>query len=96
MGRRLGRHQGLPAFQQGRRLTPESMVAPQKDVNRSHSRIRALGERALATLKTWKVLPNCAAAPGSPMSAASRSCHCLAGPSWDTSRTPAGRHPSVL
>jgi hypothetical protein len=28
----------------------------QKHVNRSHARIRALGERAVATLKTWKVL----------------------------------------
>ncbi len=28
----------------------------QKDVNRSHARIRALCERAVATLKTWKVL----------------------------------------
>jgi hypothetical protein len=28
----------------------------QKAVNRSHARIRALGERANATLKTWKVL----------------------------------------
>lgn len=27
----------------------------QKDVNRAHARIRALGERAIATLKTWKV-----------------------------------------
>jgi hypothetical protein len=28
----------------------------QKAVNRSHARIRALGDRAVATLKTWKVL----------------------------------------
>ncbi|GIH67132.1 hypothetical protein Msi02_79490 [Microbispora siamensis] len=28
----------------------------QKDVNRAHARIRALVERAIATLKTWKVL----------------------------------------
>jgi dienelactone hydrolase len=28
----------------------------QKAVNRSHARIRALGERANATLKTWKIL----------------------------------------
>ncbi|MDG4795525.1 transposase family protein [Micromonospora sp. WMMD1082] len=28
----------------------------QKAVNRSHARIRALGERAVATLKTWKIL----------------------------------------
>jgi DDE superfamily endonuclease/Helix-turn-helix of DDE superfamily endonuclease len=27
----------------------------QKDVNRSHARIRAVGERAIATLKYWKV-----------------------------------------
>lgn len=28
----------------------------QKSVNRAHARIRAIGERAVATLKTWKVL----------------------------------------
>ncbi|MGC5023097.1 transposase family protein, partial [Micromonospora sp. DT47] len=28
----------------------------QRAVNRTHSRIRALGERAIATLKTWKIL----------------------------------------
>jgi hypothetical protein len=28
----------------------------QKEVNRAHARIRALGERAVATLKTWKIL----------------------------------------
>lgn len=28
----------------------------QKKVNRAHARIRAIGERANATLKTWKVL----------------------------------------
>jgi hypothetical protein len=28
----------------------------QKQVNRAHARIRALGERATATLKTWKIL----------------------------------------
>ncbi|MBO3751268.1 transposase family protein [Streptosporangiaceae bacterium NEAU-GS5] len=28
----------------------------QKDVNRAHARIRGVGERAVATLKTWKVL----------------------------------------
>ncbi|MDW5326771.1 transposase family protein [Plantactinospora sp. KLBMP9567] len=28
----------------------------QKTINRSHARIRALGERAVATLKTWKIL----------------------------------------
>ncbi len=28
----------------------------QKAVNRDHARIRALGERAVATLKTWKIL----------------------------------------
>ncbi|MGN9786390.1 hypothetical protein ACTMTF_33540 [Nonomuraea sp. ZG12] len=39
------------------------MATMWQDVNRSHARIRALGERALATLKTWKVLPNCAATP---------------------------------
>ncbi|GGS72643.1 hypothetical protein GCM10010156_34390 [Planobispora rosea] len=28
----------------------------QKAVNRSHARIRAIGERAAATLKAWKAL----------------------------------------
>jgi hypothetical protein len=28
----------------------------QKQVNRHHAKIRALGERAVATLKTWKIL----------------------------------------
>ncbi|MFB7330002.1 transposase family protein, partial [Streptomyces sp. NPDC056190] len=28
----------------------------QKAVNRAHARIRARGERAIATLKTWKIL----------------------------------------
>jgi hypothetical protein len=28
----------------------------QKKVNRGHARIRAIGERANATLKTWKIL----------------------------------------
>jgi hypothetical protein len=28
----------------------------QKQVNRSHAKIRAIGERAIATLKTWKLL----------------------------------------
>lgn len=28
----------------------------QKDVNRSHARIRGIGERAVAILKTWKIL----------------------------------------
>jgi hypothetical protein len=28
----------------------------QKSVNRDHARIRAIGERAVATLKTWKIL----------------------------------------
>lgn len=28
----------------------------QRDVNRAHARVRAIGERAVATLKGWKVL----------------------------------------
>jgi hypothetical protein len=28
----------------------------QKEVNRAHARIRGIGERAIATLKTWKLL----------------------------------------
>jgi DDE superfamily endonuclease/Helix-turn-helix of DDE superfamily endonuclease len=33
------------------RLSPR-----QKEINRDHARIRAVGERAVATLKTWKIL----------------------------------------
>jgi len=29
---------------------------PAKQVNRHHAKIRALGERAVSTLKTWKIL----------------------------------------
>ncbi|CAM5269866.1 DDE Tnp4 domain-containing protein OS=Streptomyces aurantiogriseus OX=66870 GN=GCM10010251_97250 PE=4 SV=1 [Streptomyces aurantiogriseus] len=32
------------------------LTAWQKKVNRAHARIRAIGERANATLKTWKIL----------------------------------------
>jgi DDE superfamily endonuclease len=38
------------------------LTAWQKKVNRAHARIRAIGERANATLKTWKSSPGCAAA----------------------------------
>jgi hypothetical protein len=35
----------------------------QKAVNRSHARIRARGERAVATLKTWKILAKLRCSP---------------------------------
>lgn len=35
----------------------------QKAVNRSHAPVRALGERAVATLKTWKVLTKLRCSP---------------------------------
>jgi hypothetical protein len=35
----------------------------QKEVNRAHARIRALGERAVATLKTWKILTKLRSCP---------------------------------
>ncbi|SNY30335.1 DDE superfamily endonuclease [Paractinoplanes atraurantiacus] len=35
----------------------------QKKVNRGHARIRAIGERANATLKTWKVLTKLRCSP---------------------------------
>ncbi|MEN3616239.1 transposase family protein [Plantactinospora sp. ZYX-F-223] len=35
----------------------------QKAVNKAHARIRALGERAVATLKTWKVLTRLRCSP---------------------------------
>ncbi|WP_345478293.1 transposase family protein, partial [Actinoplanes auranticolor] len=35
----------------------------QKAVNRSHARVRARGERAVATLKTWKVLTKLRCSP---------------------------------
>ncbi len=39
-----------------RHATRPRLSRGQKAVNRAHARIRALGERAIATLKTWKVL----------------------------------------
>ncbi|GAA4519184.1 hypothetical protein GCM10023096_39800 [Nonomuraea ferruginea] len=39
----------------GHRLRPP-LSRHQRSVNRAHARIRACGERAVATLKTWKVL----------------------------------------
>lgn len=35
-----------------------------KAVNRAHARIRARGERAIATLKTWKILTKLRCCPG--------------------------------
>ena len=35
----------------------------QKKVNRAHARIRSIGERANATLKTWKVLTKLRCSP---------------------------------
>jgi hypothetical protein len=34
----------------------EKLSAGQQAVNRSHVQIRALGEQAMATLKTWRLL----------------------------------------
>lgn len=39
------------------------LTAWQKKVNRGHARIRAIGERANATLKTWKVLTRLRCSP---------------------------------
>ncbi len=39
----------------GHRLRPP-LSRHQRAVNRAHARIRACGERAVATLKTWKIL----------------------------------------
>lgn len=38
-----------------RRFRPK-LSRRQKAVNRAHAKIRACGERAVATLKTWKIL----------------------------------------
>ena len=38
-----------------RRFRPK-LSRRQKAVNRAHAKIRACGERAIATLKTWKIL----------------------------------------
>jgi DDE superfamily endonuclease len=35
----------------------------QKTVNRHHAKIRALGERAISTLKTWKILTKLRCSP---------------------------------
>ena len=56
------RRQGLPGrpgsvrtpFKR-RRFRPK-LSRRQKTVNRAHAKIRARGERAIATLKTWKIL----------------------------------------
>lgn len=45
---------GVDATHGGRDLLHVS--SRQKAVNRAHARIRALGERPIATLKTWKIL----------------------------------------
>ena len=34
----------------------EKPSAGQQEVNRAHAKIRALGEQAMATLKTWRLL----------------------------------------
>ncbi|GIJ34993.1 DDE superfamily endonuclease [Micromonospora sediminimaris] len=39
-----------------RRRSRPKLSRRQKAVNRAHAKIRACGERAIATLKTWKVL----------------------------------------
>ncbi len=60
--------------------TAPGLSRGQKDVNRSHARIRAIGERAVATLKTWKVparlpclpTPRDRGRPGHPRSATRR------------------------
>jgi hypothetical protein len=39
------------------------LSALQKKVNRAHARIRAIGERANATLKTWKILTKLRCSP---------------------------------
>jgi DDE superfamily endonuclease len=39
------------------------LTALQKKINRAHARIRAIGERANATLKTWKVLTKLRCSP---------------------------------
>jgi hypothetical protein len=44
--------------------------ARQKAVNRAHAKIRARGERAIATLRTWEILTSCAVA----LAGRSRSC----------------------
>jgi hypothetical protein len=50
----------------------------EKAVNRCHARIRALGERAIATVKCWKLLaklhccPKRASSPGRPYGIAAR------------------------
>ena len=56
------RRQGLPrsprqrAYSVQRRRFRPKLSRRQKTINRAHAKIRAGGERAIATLKTWKVL----------------------------------------
>ncbi len=39
------------------------LSARQKAVNKAHARLRSRGERAVATLKTWKLLANLRCSP---------------------------------
>jgi hypothetical protein len=50
----------------------------QKSVNRSHVKIRAFGERANATLKTWKSWPSSTAAHAAPPRSCRPSSSCTA------------------
>lgn len=59
----------------GHRLRPP-LSRHQRSVNRAHARIRACGERAVATLKTWKVLARLAAVRAAPPRSCRPSCSC--------------------
>ncbi|MEU8164917.1 transposase family protein [Micromonospora sp. NPDC049004] len=57
-----GAHGSIRTPFKRRRYRPK-LSAWQKKVNRAHARIRAIGERANATLKTWKVLTRLRCSP---------------------------------
>src|SRR4051812_39149719 len=41
----------------------EKLSASQQEADRAHAKIRALGDQAVATLKTWRLLRNCVQYP---------------------------------
>lgn len=68
--RRCGRRPGLPGCRRrGPGFVQAAPLVPhwEKTINRSHARIRALGERAITAVKCWKLLATLSCCPnGSP------------------------------
>jgi len=62
-GQGISRRRRFRAYPFKRHRYRPKLSRRQKAVNKAHARIRCRGERAVATLKTWKIRPSCAAAP---------------------------------